>query len=70
MIPATRINPGVKNNLLKLLPDRQFTQADPLDFTNRINIGQPISENAVFLRIDHNISAKDRVFARLARQRV
>ena len=69
VIPATRINPGVKNNLLKLLPDRQFTQADPLDFTNRINIGQPISENAVFLRIDHNISAKDRVFARLARQR-
>ena len=68
VVPQTRINPGVKANLLKLLPDRQFTQADPLDFTNRVNIRQPISENAVFLRVDHNISAKDRVFARIARQ--
>ncbi len=68
VIPQTRINPGVKANLLKLLPDRQFTQADPLDFTNRVNVGQPTEENAVFVRIDHNISDKDRVFARLAKQ--
>lgn len=67
IIPATKINAGVRN-LLKYIPDRQFTQADPLDFTNRVNLGQPTRENALFLRVDHNLSDKDRVFGRLAWQ--
>ena len=50
---------------MKYLPDRQFTQADPLDFTNRVSIAQPTRENSVFLRVDHNIRSKDRVFGRL-----
>src|SRR5262249_42203223 len=67
IIPATRINPGAKN-LLKYLPDRQFTQADPLDFTNRVNIGQPIHDNPFFLRVDHTTSSNARFFGPLARE--
>jgi hypothetical protein len=66
VIPESRIHPGVRDNLLKYLVSRQFTQADPLDFTNRAAIRYPITQNAWFVRGDHNISSNDRVFGRIA----
>ncbi|HWB98596.1 MAG TPA: carboxypeptidase regulatory-like domain-containing protein, partial [Bryobacteraceae bacterium] len=61
VIPQSRINAGSKN-LLQYLPAQQFQQADPLDFTNRVAINQPVTQNTFFTRIDHNISEKDRMF--------
>lgn len=65
VIPASRINAGAKN-LLPYFPAQQFRQADPLDFTNRNTLRLPVQQNAWFVRVDHNITDKDRAFVRLA----
>lgn len=65
IIPASRMNAGAQT-LMKYLIAPQFQQADPLSFTNRVNIANTISQSAWFMRFDHNISSKDRAFARLA----
>lgn len=65
VIPVNRLNPGAMN-LLQYIPARDFTQVDPLDFTNRKPVPTTIRQNAWFIRADHNFSERDRVFARLA----
>lgn len=65
IIPQERLNPGAQN-LLQYIPQRDFTQADPLDFTNRQAIPTTMTQNAFFVRVDHHFSEKDRVFARVA----
>jgi hypothetical protein len=65
IIPANRINAGARN-LLQYIPARDFSQIDPLDFTNRKPVPTTITQNAWFVRADHNFSDKDRVFVRLA----
>jgi hypothetical protein len=52
VIPANRINQG-SQNLMKYLIEPQFQQTDPLDFTNRINLANTISQSEWFMRFDH-----------------
>ena len=66
VIPASRIHKGAQNVLNTYVPKAQFVQEDPLDFTARAAVPQPTNVNTYFARVDHNISDRDRVFARLA----
>src|SRR4030095_15386414 len=45
IIPTTRINAGARNVLDKYVPRASFVQADPLDFTARSSVDQPIDTN-------------------------
>jgi Carboxypeptidase regulatory-like domain len=65
IIPASRINPGAQT-LMKYLIEPQFQQSDPLSYTNRVSLPNPITQSAWFMRFDHNITDKDRAFLRLA----
>lgn len=65
-IPRSQLHPGALNMLNLYIPQAQFVQEDPLDFTARAAVSQPIDVNTYFARVDHNFSEKDRVFARLA----
>ena len=65
IIPTARIHPGARN-LLQYIPRRDFSQRDPLDFTNRKPVPTTIKQNAWFVRGDHHLSEKHRFFARLA----
>jgi hypothetical protein len=66
VIPRTRIHPGALNVLDKYIPHAQFVQSDPQDFTARATVPFPTNVNTYFARVDHNFSASDRVFVRLA----
>jgi hypothetical protein len=66
IIPQSRLHPGALNVLNTLVPRAQFVQADPLDFTARATVPQPVNVNTYFARVDHYFSTEDRVFARLA----
>ncbi|MBI3281704.1 MAG: TonB-dependent receptor, partial [Acidobacteria bacterium] len=66
IIPRNRLHAGALNVLEKYVPRAQFTQTDPLDFTARAAVNQPINVNTYFGRIDHYFSDKDRIFGRLA----
>ena len=66
IIPQDRIHPGAKNVIDKYLPRADFQQLDPLDFTVRKGISQPISTNQYYGRVDHYLSDKDRIFGRIA----
>ncbi|MBL8231703.1 MAG: carboxypeptidase regulatory-like domain-containing protein [Bryobacterales bacterium] len=68
-IPASMIHPGARRVLDTYVPRAQFTQQDPLDFTARAAVAQPVDVNTYFFRVDHNFSLNDRVFARLALDR-
>lgn len=65
-IPASQIHPGARNVLNSFVPQAQFVQEDPLDFTARASVSQPVDVNTYFARVDHNFSEKDRVFGRIA----
>ncbi len=65
IIPASRINPGAQT-LMKYLIEPQFQQSDPLSYTNRVSLPNPITQAAWFMRFDHNFTSKDRAFLRLA----
>ncbi len=69
VIPTSRLHPGALNLLNAYVPQAQFRQADPLDFTARAAVDQPVSPNQFFGRVDHYFGAKDRVFGRLAMDR-
>ncbi len=49
IIPASRINTGSQNPM-KYLPEPQFQQADPLAYTNRVDLANLISQSAWFMR--------------------
>ncbi|MCC6367485.1 MAG: TonB-dependent receptor [Bryobacterales bacterium] len=66
ILPQTRIHAGAKNVIGKFLPRADFSQLDPLDFTVRKAIDQPISANQYFGRVDHYFNERDRVFGRIA----
>ncbi|MEZ5351492.1 MAG: carboxypeptidase-like regulatory domain-containing protein [Bryobacteraceae bacterium] len=65
-IPRSQLHPGALNVLNTFVPKAQFVQQDPLDFTARAAVSQPVNVNTYFARVDHNFSDNDRVFARLA----
>ncbi len=69
VIPQNRLHPGALNVLEKFVPKAQFRQADPLDFTARESVDQPLNANFYFGRVDHYFSDRDRVFGRLALDR-
>jgi hypothetical protein len=66
ILPPTRIHPGSKNVMDKYLPHAEFQQIDPLDFTARQSVNQPINTNQYFGRIDHYFRPADRIFGRIA----
>jgi hypothetical protein len=66
VIPRSRLHPGALNVLDKYVPRASFVQTDPLDFTARAAVDQPVDANTFFGRVDHYFSDKDRVFGRLA----
>jgi hypothetical protein len=66
VIPRTRLHAGALNVLNTYVPRAQFIQSDPQDFTARATVPNPTNVNTYFARVDHNFSASDRVFARLA----
>jgi hypothetical protein len=65
-IPASRLHPGAQNILNLYVPQPMFIQDDPLDFTARQAVNQPVDVNTFFTRVDHNFSDRDRIFGRLA----
>jgi hypothetical protein len=69
ILPASLIHPGARKVLDTYVPRAQFVQEDPLDFTARAAVSQPVDVNTYFFRVDHNFSLADRVFARLALDR-
>jgi len=66
ILPASRIHAGMRNVMEKFLPRAEFRGVDPLDFTVRKGINQPINTNQYFGRVDHFFNDKDRIFGRLA----
>jgi hypothetical protein len=66
IVPASRIHAGAKKVIDQFLPRAEFRQADPLDFTVRKGINQPIDTNQYFGRVDHYFNEADRVFGRIA----
>lgn len=66
IIPKSRLHPGALNVLNQFVPRADFRQADPLDFTARKAVPQPVDVHTYFTRIDHYFSERDRVFGRLA----
>lgn len=66
VIPEARLHPGALNLLDRFVPQASFRQTDPLDFTARQAVDQPISPNQFFGRIDHYFGSNNRVFGRLA----
>ena len=68
IIPANRINKNAQDFINKYLPLPQFRPEDILD-TNVIGtVPNILTQNQYFVRIDHNISASDRIFVRYAGQ--
>ena len=66
IIPQSRLHPGALNMLQRYVPAAEFRQPNPLDFTARAAVDQPISPNQYFGRIDHYFGANDRMFGRIA----
>ena len=65
-LPQSRLHPGALNLLNLSVPQASFRQTDPLDFSAREAVNQPIKPNQYFGRIDHYFSQTDRVFGRIA----
>ena len=66
IIPASRISP-IAQNLYKFWPAAQFSLPDPISGFNYIGIGNTrIDDDQRFVRVDHQISDKDRVFGHYA----
>lgn len=68
IVPANRINKNAQDFINKYLPLPQFRPEDILD-TNVIGtVPNILTQDQYFVRIDHNISTKDRIFGRYAGQ--
>ena len=65
-IPADRIHAGALHTLNTYVPLPSEPQADPLNFTERAGIVQPIDDDFYFGRVDHHFSDSDRIFGRIA----
>ena len=66
VIPSNRIHPGIRDNILPVVPRADFRQPDPLDFTRRQGLVRPLTVNQYFTKVDHHFSDTDRIFGRLA----
>jgi hypothetical protein len=66
IVPASRLHPGAQNVINQYLPQPDFEQPDILDFTARRAVPQIIGSNQYFGRMDHNFTARDKVFGRFA----
>ena len=71
MVPADRHHPGIVNNFLNsggFVPQADFRNPnnDPLDFTRRQGVTDPLTVNQYYTKIDHHFSDKDRIFGRMA----
>ena len=66
VIPSSRIHPGIRDNILPVVPRADFRQPDPLDFTRRQGLVNPLTVNQYFTKVDHHFSDTDRIFGRLA----
>ena len=66
VIPSSRIHPGIRDNILPVVPQADFRQPDPLDFTRRQGIINPLTVNQYFTKVDHHFSDANRIFGRLA----
>lgn len=66
ILPASRLHPGAQNVIKTYLPQPDFQQLDPLDFTVRRALPGVVTARQYFGRLDHNFSSKDRVFGRFA----
>jgi len=69
ILPASVQHPGSQNVMQQFVPQADFRQPDPLDFTNRAAVDQPIDTNNYFGKVDHHFSDKDRIFGRIALDR-
>ncbi len=68
-IPPSLLHAGARRIMNQFLPPAEFQQADPLDFTARRGVNQPIDTNQYFLRLDHAATDRDRMFAHFAADR-
>jgi hypothetical protein len=71
MIPASRHHRGIKESFLGpngFVPAAEFRNAsgDPLDFSRRLGVTDPLTVNQYYSKIDHHFSDKDRIFFRFA----
>src|SRR5260221_12127438 len=66
IIPASRLHPGTQNVIDKYLPQPDFRQLDPLDFTVSRAVPSIISARQYFGRLDHSVTSKDKVFGRFS----
>jgi hypothetical protein len=66
VVPSARIHPGALNTINTYLPLPSAPQLNPLDFTEREGITQPIDDDFYFGRVDHYFTDKDRIFGRIA----
>jgi carboxypeptidase family protein/TonB-dependent receptor-like protein len=66
IIPAGRISDAAKE-LMKFWPEPQVVNADPLNGFNYTGFERrTLDDTQTFVRIDHNISDKDKIFGRYA----
>ncbi|MFN0166363.1 MAG: TonB-dependent receptor domain-containing protein [Bryobacteraceae bacterium] len=66
IIPSARLHKGAQGVIDKFLPQPDFQQLDPLDFTARRAVPGIIGARQYFGRMDHNFTSKDKVFGRFA----
>jgi hypothetical protein len=66
VIPANRLHPGMTGPIYNITPRAGFRNIDPLDFTARRGVTNPLTVNQYYTRIDHHFSDRNRVFGRLA----
>ena len=65
-IPASRISP-IARNLFQFFPAAQITTPDPISGVNYFGIGSTdINDDQRYLRVDHQISAADKLFGHYA----
>lgn len=64
-IPSTMLHPGMQNVLDQFVPQAEFRQADPLDFTARGLTRNVVDTDYWYGRIDHVFGRNNRMFARL-----
>ncbi len=64
--PPSRINKNAQNFINNYLPLPQFTPADVLDINVIRSVPNILYQNQYFARVDHQFSAKDKIFGRFA----
>jgi hypothetical protein len=70
ILPATQINQNVVNNIQnQFLPQADFRQTDPLDFTAAARSTSRSTRTSWFGRVDHIFGPNNRIFGRIAADR-